>query len=143
MGWFRSDGRFRAAPIVPLIAAMTNRLDDPRYPGDFQDIARENANAERRAQSVKTRPATEDKLSFDELPDLTDDELRRIPVLEPGSRLEQGSVYLDLDDLEAGPFRAIGSREVRSGQRYVPKRDADYEIWNRLTGDREPRDERP
>lgn len=75
--------------------------------------------------------------------EMTKDELDRIPVLEPGTHLEQGRVYLDLRDLEAGPFVAIGSEEVGGSDRMVAKRDVDYETWNRLAGDREPRILRP
>ena len=71
--------------------------------------------------------------------ELTKDEIDRISVLLPGATLEQGSVYLDLDDLEAGPFVALGSEGVTDGDRIVAKRDVDYETWNRLADDREPR----
>jgi hypothetical protein len=70
---------------------------------------------------------------------MTKDEIARIPVLSIGATLEQGSVYLDLDDLDSGPFVALGSEAVAEGDRMVAKRDADYEMWNRLAGDREPR----
>jgi hypothetical protein len=75
--------------------------------------------------------------------ELTKDEVARIPVLQPGAQLEQGSVYLDLDDIEAGPFVALGSEDVTEGDRIVSKRDADYEIWKRLAGSRQPRTLRP
>jgi hypothetical protein len=64
-------------------------------------------------------------------------------VLEEGARLEQGGVYVDLADLEAGPFKAIGGQEADTRTRYVAKRDTDHELWNELAGDREPRVERP
>jgi hypothetical protein len=76
-------------------------------------------------------------------PELTRDELERLTVLRPGARLEQGSVYVDLSDLEAGPFVALGSEEVSEGDRILSKRDTDYEMWNRIAGDREPRRLRP
>lgn len=74
-----------------------------------------------------------------QFPEMTKDEIDRIPVLRPGTSLDQGSVYLDLDDLEAGPFVAIGREIVSEDDRIVAKRDTDYETWNRLAGDREPR----
>ena len=74
-----------------------------------------------------------------QFPGMTKDEIDRIPVLQPGARLEQGSVYLDLADLEAGPFVALGSESVTDDDRLVAKRDTDYETWNRLAGGREPR----
>ena len=96
----------------------------------------------RRAQVTETSPAAGDKELHERLPGLSDDELGRLPVLEPGTPLEQGSVYLDLDDLGRGPFMAIGGQEA--GARVVPKKDAAYELWNRLAGrDDEPEVERP
>lgn len=75
--------------------------------------------------------------------ELRRDEIDRIPVLKPGAHLEQGGVYLDLDDTESGPFVAIGHEAVVEGDRLVAKRDADHEIWNRLVGDRRARTLRP
>lgn len=88
-------------------------------------------------------PASEDKALRNRLPDLDADELARLSVLEEGARLDQGGAYLDLNDRGRGPFKAIGGQEARPGNRYVAKRDTDYELWNRLAGDREPEIERP
>jgi hypothetical protein len=65
-------------------------------------------------------------------------------VLEPGTRLEQGGVYLDLNRLADGPFQALGGHEATTANRLIAKRDTDYELWNRLAGqDAEPAIERP
>lgn len=93
-----------------------------------------------RGEKTDALGGTQERRQFAEL---SKDELDDIPVLEPGAHLEQGRVYLDLRDLEAGPFVAIGSEEVRDDDRIVAKRDADYETWNRLAGDREPRTLKP
>lgn len=74
---------------------------------------------------------------------MTRDEVDRIPLLQPGAHLEQGSVYLDLDDIEAGPFVAVGHERVHEDDRLVAKRDADDESWDRLAGKRQPRVLRP
>ncbi len=68
------------------------------------------------------------------LPELTDDELRRLSVLDPGTALEQGSVYLDLNHLDAGPVTAFGEQIATPSNRFVSKKETDYELWNRLTG---------
>ena len=60
------------------------------------------------------------------------DELSRLQVLDPGTRLEQGGVYLDVNDLSGGEFTAMGGDEAVLGSRYVAKRDTDHELWNRL-----------
>jgi hypothetical protein len=90
-----------------------------------------------------SRTRAGDPLTRRQFPELTKDEIARIAVLEPGARLEQGSVYLDLADVEAGPFVALGSESIVEGDRIVAKRDLDHEIWNRLAGDRTPRILRP
>jgi hypothetical protein len=75
---------------------------------------------------------------------LTNDELARLSVLEPGTRLEQGGVYLDLNHRDRGPFQAIGGEVATSSTLYIAKRDTDYLLWNRLAGqDAEPDIERP
>ena len=79
-------------------------------------------------------PAVADKRLHERLPELTNDELARLAILEPGTRLEQGGTYVDLDRRDDGPFQAIGGHEVRAGQRVIAKRDTDYELWNRLVG---------
>ena len=61
-------------------------------------------------------------------------ELKRIPVLAHGERLEQGGVYLDLHDMATGAFTAQGNRVSEDPHRYVPKAALDYELWNKLTG---------
>jgi hypothetical protein len=89
-------------------------------------------------------PATADKVLHNRLPELTGDELSRLQVLEPGTRLEQGGTYVDLNRLSDGPFKALGGHEATAGNRYVAKRDTDYELWNRLVGqDDDPEVERP
>ena len=92
----------------------------------------------------ESAPAVADKGLHEQLPDLNNDELARLSVLSPGTPLDQGGTYLDLNDLGRGPFKAIGGQEAEAGARLVAKRDTDYELWNRLTGrDREATVVRP
>jgi hypothetical protein len=78
------------------------------------------------------------------LPQFTNDELSTPQILEPGTRLEQGGAYINLNRLDEGPFKALGGHDATARDRYVAKRDTDYEIWNRLVGeDQEPKIERP
>jgi hypothetical protein len=58
-----------------------------------------------------------------------------ITVLRPGTRLHQGSTYLDLERLDRGPFVADGGHEAQEGQLIVSKRLLDHETWNELLGD--------
>lgn len=92
----------------------------------------------------ESRPAAADKRAEARLGNrLSPDELARLTILEPATRLEQGGTYLDLNDPARGPFKAMGGQEAGRGNRYVAKRDTDYELWNRLAGDREVDVQRP
>ena len=93
---------------------------------------------------AESAPAVDDKVLHERLPELTSEELSRLQVLEPGTRLEQGGTYVDLNRLSEGPFKALGGHEATQNERYVAKRDTDYELWNRLVGDdSDPEIERP
>jgi hypothetical protein len=72
------------------------------------------------------------------LQDFTDDELKRIPVLPLGSRLEQGATYIDLRDPDRREFTATGDREAGPDNWFVPKGAVDYVLWNRLIGVTDP-----
>ena len=53
-------------------------------------------------------------------------------------------MYVDLNALAEGPFKAIGGQEAGPDNNYIAKRDTDFELWNRLVGQgREPDIERP
>jgi len=65
---------------------------------------------------------------------ITDDGLKQIPVLPAGARLEQGAVYIDLQDPRRREFKATGDMQVEAENWYVPKAAVDYELWNRLIG---------
>jgi hypothetical protein len=82
--------------------------------------------------SHATRTAEEIKGLHEILHPLRDDELRRIPVLAAGSRLEQGATYLDLRFPQRGEFKAMGFMEAGLDDWYVPKSEVDHELWHRL-----------
>lgn len=73
-----------------------------------------------------------------QMPDFNDGELKQIPILAHGERLEQGAVYLDLSDRKRGPFVAQGDVVAEDPHLYVPKARADYLLWNRLMGEPAP-----
>ena len=68
----------------------------------------------------------------------TDDELKRVPILPPGSRLEQGATYVDLQDSQLREFKAMGDMSAGPENWYVPKSEVDYQLWNRLIGIADP-----
>ena len=86
-------------------------------------------------QVEKNAPnASEQKELYGYLEGYTDDELKQIPVLSVGTRLKQGATYIDLADPERKEFKAMGGMEVGADNKYVPKTEVDYQLWNRLTG---------
>jgi hypothetical protein len=93
------------------------------------------------AESVS---GVDDKVLHAGFPELSNDELARLSVLEPGTALEQGGIYVDLNNLANGPFKAMAGHETTKRDRIIAKRDTDYELWNRIVGqDVEPELERP
>ena len=116
------------------------QTDDPTFADQLAPVE----TGPRGGHAMESDPAVADKTLHERLSSFTSDELARLAVLEPGTRLEQGGVYLDLNRLDAGPFQALGGHEATTSNRFVAKRDTDYELWNRLAGqDAEPEIERP
>jgi hypothetical protein len=66
------------------------------------------------------------------LVDFTDDELKRLEIVPTGTRLEQGSRYLDLIHRERGAFVALADMVAEPDHYYVAKKETDYILWNRL-----------
>jgi hypothetical protein len=115
--------------------------EDPTFDEQLRDQTPERI---RQDAATQVSPADADKALTEQLSQLTDDELGRLSVVEPGTQLPQGSVFLDLNDLKAGPFKAIGGQEAEKGQKLIAKGETDYELWNRLAGrDDDPTIERP
>ena len=78
------------------------------------------------------RSADEIKQMHTILADLTDVELKSITILPAGTHLEQGAKYIDLRHLEQGEFVATSDMVAGADNYYVPKKETDYVLWNRL-----------
>jgi len=98
----------------------------------FDELAPDTSTARPGGHAAESRAADADKVLHAELPDFSNDELARLRIVAEGVRLDQGGVYLDLDDRGRGPFKALGSEIVAPRDRYIAKRDTDYELWNAL-----------
>jgi hypothetical protein len=86
-----------------------------------------------------TRTAYDVKGLHQQLNTLTDDLLRQIPVLDSGTRLKEGAVYLDLAHPEKGEFRGMNDMIAGADSCLVAKNMVeDYELWNLLRGERNP-----
>jgi hypothetical protein len=69
-----------------------------------------------------------------ELDGFTLDELRQIPIVRTGARLQQGATYLDLRDPQGEAFTATGDMTVEDDDWFVPEAATPDRFWNRLLG---------
>ena len=138
------EGRHAETHDVRREALTNPRGPDPVDETFDEQLRPGGSPVEQRGHAEESTPASEDKRARNDLPFLDNEELSRLSIIDPGVMLEQGGVYLDIDDLGSGPFNAIGGHIVEDGQRVIAKRDTDYELWNQLTQEhREPEIERP
>jgi hypothetical protein len=79
------------------------------------------------------RTAYDEKDLHNALDGFGDDELKRIPILPPGTRLEQGATYIDLRG-DRREVTATSEMTAGSNTAWVPKSEVDYQLWNRLIG---------
>jgi hypothetical protein len=68
----------------------------------------------------------------------TSEDLKQIPILAAGSRLEQGATYLDLRDPSRREIKALGNMEAEPHNLFVQKKIVYYLLCNRLMGDTNP-----
>src|SRR4051812_8335504 len=114
---------------------------DQKHPEDWsQDLnpdrlAGQNIGVASATRERMTRTAYDVKPVHRALREMKDDELKQIPVIEAGTRLQQGATYLDL---ERGAFTATAEMSVRADQTVIPKDGVHYETWNRLAGEPKP-----
>ena len=125
---------------------MTERTHQAgeQHPDEWRQDLNPNANAGINASDVGANPeqaaisAYEIKEAHELLQDFTRDELRRIVILPPGSRLKQGATYINLKDPARREFTGSPDTEVDADSWYVPKSEVDYQLWNRLIGVENP-----
>jgi hypothetical protein len=101
-------------------------------------MAGQNVGAQGPHPEQNARTAYDLKDVHDRLSEMDDDVLRGVPVLPEGSRLEQGAIYFDLRDPDAGELKARGDLVAGPGQALVPKSAVDHYTWNWLIGVRNP-----
>ena len=65
---------------------------------------------------------------------LPDQELKQIPLLDTGTRLQEGAAYLDLRNLDGGAFQGMNNREVGANDAFTSKSHLDHEQFAYLTG---------
>jgi hypothetical protein len=118
--------------------------ETPLHPEKWQrdlnpdHLAGQNIGTASAAQERGLRTAHDIKDLHRSLDGFGDDDLKQIPILEPGTRLQQGATYIDLAERPPQEFTARGYMVSGQDNAYVPKDRVPYEIWNRLIGEPKP-----
>jgi hypothetical protein len=73
-----------------------------------------------------------------ELRGLDDNDLKQVPLLAEGTRLQQGATYVNLAERSPREFTATAEMTASAGDAYAPKDRVPYEVWNRLIGEPKP-----
>jgi len=69
---------------------------------------------------------------------LHDNDLKQVPLVQEGGRLQQGATYANLADDRPREFTATGDMTAQADDAYAPKDKVPYEVWNRLIGEPKP-----
>ena len=126
---------------------MTQRVYDPsdKHPPEYQRDLNPAAAAGINYRLVGPHPekhnpptAYDVKEAHLLLIDFSDDQLKQIPILPAGSRLEQDATYINLIDPHRAEFTALANMVARPDDLIVPKTEVDYQLWNLLRGETDP-----
>jgi hypothetical protein len=113
---------------------------DGRHQAEYRDDLNPNAMAGQNIGASGEHPEKGAATAYDIKPlharfsDWADDDLKQIPIMPRGSRLEQNATYIDLAAAALREITATGDMEATSGHWYAPKSEVPYELWNRLLG---------
>lgn len=99
-----------------------------------QNIGPQSADRERGLQTAYDLRSVHRSLQQFE-----DDDLKRVPIVPAGARLQQGATYIDLNDPKREEFTALGDMQADQDSCYVPKSEVPYPVWNRLIGVENPK----
>lgn len=122
---------------------MTQEPPEPGQHPYWQDLnpdflAGENYGLQGPHPEKTARSAFDIKGVHRQLQGMADEDLKQIPIMPPGSRLEQGATYIDLRQPSCTEITATGDMEAGPGNWYVPKSAVPYWIWNQLIGVQNP-----
>lgn len=112
----------------------------PEWEGDLNPnhMAGQNLGEASTEREIGLSTAYDNREIHLSLRGFADDELRQIPILPAGERLQQGATYLDLRDPSRQEFTATGAMSVGEESWMVPKDVVPYTLWNRLRGVDDP-----
>jgi hypothetical protein len=126
---------------------MTSRIYRPedKHPEPYQQDLNPDASkginwglAGPHPEKDHPRTAKDIKELHNRLSEFGDDELDRILVLPAGSRLEANATYINFREADPHEFTAEGKEELGEHDLVVPKKEVDYQLWNRLIGVTDP-----
>lgn len=109
------------------------RKFEERYGQDL-GMQRDHAGDNSGPPRYQTVTANEIKEVYERWPQLSHNILLQIPVIQPGSRLEEGATYFDMAHPERGVFTGMNDMTAGRDNWYVGKSDVDWDIWNEITG---------
>jgi hypothetical protein len=101
-------------------------------------LAGQNVGQTSRAQVIEEGTAFHLRKRGMRFEGLDDEDLKTVPVVAEGERLQQGATYVDLNQEPREEFTARGDMEAEGGHAYVPKDRVPYQVWNRLIGEPKP-----
>ncbi len=110
---------------------------EPYDPTFDEQLAPDLAAFPQASHADDSSSAADDKTVQAKLSQINDADLARLSILHDGTQLQQGSVYLDLNDMGRGPFKAIGGEHAAANNHLIAKSETDFEMWNRLVGQNE------
>jgi hypothetical protein len=112
-----------------------------KYPDEWQrdlnpnHLAGQNIGPDSEPRPGHERTAFHLRKAGLDLGGIHDEELKQVPLLPTGERLQQGATYVDLTHQPPVEFTARADMSATPGSAYVPKDRVPYEIWNRLIGE--------
>jgi hypothetical protein len=131
-------------PVADKPQARQDHPDEYQRDLNPNHMAGQNIGAPSDARETDLRTAYDIKGLHRALRErFTDDELKQVPVLPPGRRLQQGATYVDLNEARPREFTALGNQSSGPEHCYAPKDLVPYIIWNRLIGEEKPGQEGP
>jgi hypothetical protein len=125
---------------MPSDKPQTHQKHPPEWQRDLnpnhmggQNLSGDSPGADQRRRTARDVKALEEALSGA----FTDSELREIPLINEGDRLERGATYVDLAAPGGEPFTANDRMFAAPGSLLVRRSEVPYPYWNRLVGNRQ------
>ena len=129
-----SKGKKTAKQRSGSVKPQEQEKHPPEWRGDLnpERMEGQNMGASSRRNDAGARTAADIDVLAGRLNGFTRDELSQIPIIEAGTKLKQGAVYLDMRIPSPVPFAATADIKATEMNYYAPKAEIPYDLWNRL-----------